>query len=194
MKYFTYKLIAAANGWNGESPRAEKRATILFEQACKDYQRQLTRVRRRISAPAWQFFRYGVMDESLHDATLLSFTIGDDIRGKRPRSYLWHRNSARTRARLEFLNCRGDLKRVFECVDTRRLRTDLLTGELPSKSLGDLYSYELRPIDRQYLALSFLFATGAEIEIEFRKLQFRTQRGPAAGRQAEERTLILPNP
>ena len=177
MKYFTYKLIATANGWDEKGPRAEKKARVRFEQACRDYQRQLLRLRNRVSPPAWRFFRYAIQDESLHDATLIELTIGDDIVGHTPpRDYFWYRNSAKTRARLKFVNFRGNLTRSFECIGVRRFRCDMSVDSPLGRNLGDLYAYELRAMDQNNLGLSFLFASGAEIEIEFQKLNFRSER------------------
>jgi hypothetical protein len=176
LKYFPYKLIADANGWTGKSQRAQNAAHLRFEQNCTNYFRQLSGVRKRVSPSAWRFFRYGIQDESLHDATLISMTGGDDINEKSTRSPSWYRNVARMRVRLVFLSYAGDRTRTFECVGVRRLRCDLSVDGPLERNLGDLYTYELRPADRRHLALSFLFASGGEIDVEFRKLNFRTRR------------------
>jgi hypothetical protein len=93
VKYFPYKLITTANGWTGKSPRAEKMAHLRFERACRDYERQLLRVRNRVTSAAWQFFRHGILDEGLHDATLIDMVIGDDIRADTTRTYPWRPES-----------------------------------------------------------------------------------------------------
>jgi hypothetical protein len=139
VKYFTYKLIAAAAGWTDKGPRAEKQAAARFERAGLEYDRQLARLRRRVSASAWRFFRYGILDESLEDATLIEMTFGDDILGTNTRPYLWYRNRARTRARLVFLNHLGDLRRTFECIGVRRVRLDLSVYHGLERNLGVLY-------------------------------------------------------
>jgi hypothetical protein len=41
------------------------------------------------------------------------------------------------------------------------------------KSIGDLYTYELTEVDAEHLQLGFLFATGAVIECEFKRMRFR---------------------
>ena len=176
MKFFTYDLIATANGWRDVKPHVEKAARLRFQQAARSYHRHLERTRHRLAAPAWRFFRYGADEQGLHDATLLRLALGDDMGGQRIRDRHWYRNVAATTACLEFLNYEGSLARVFECRGVSRVRADLFIDEMPGRNLGDLYAYELRALDRKHLALGCVFASGAEIEVEFRKLVFRTRR------------------
>jgi hypothetical protein len=176
MKFFTYDLIATANGWSDVSPAVEKAARTRFTRALAAYHRSLDRLRPRVSAAAWNFFRHGWAEEGLHDATLLTLAAGDELSAEGLRAPLWYRRIARTAVRLEFQNQDGRIVRAFECRGVRRLRADLFVEHPPGRNLGDLYTYELRTATKDHLALSFLFASGAEIEVEFRRLLFSTRR------------------
>lgn len=59
----------------------------------------------------------------------------------------------------------------------RRVRADLFVEEQSyAKSLGDLFTYELTSPDEESLQLGFLFASGATVIAQFRRLVFRRRR------------------
>ncbi len=59
----------------------------------------------------------------------------------------------------------------------RRVQSDLFIDEEKyAKSIGDLFTYELTAVDKDSLQLGFLFAVGASIVIQFRRLVFRRRR------------------
>ena len=177
MRYFTYDLVAAANDWVRQSRVSHRKAEKRFDSAVKKYQRQLDGLEHRVSRGAWQFFRYGFGSNSLHDARLLALKIGDGVTftpsGRSP--FLLNRQH--TTAVIEFLNYEQDFHYIFDLRGVRSLKGDLFIDKQSfAESLGDLYIYELSDGGNDRLRLGFLFATGATIVVEFKKMVFRRKR------------------
>jgi hypothetical protein len=170
MKYFPYELIARSNGWIEESPQSVRSATARFERAMTAYKRHLDRIRPRMSIAAWHFFRHDNSNESLHDGRLLKLLVGNSphLDGKAPQNV----HLSRTNAILEFWACDETIV-TFECKDIRKMKVDLGTEEPNFRDPGDLYIYEMRAVNHEFLAVGFLFASGSEIEVEFKRLIFR---------------------
>lgn len=173
MRYFTSELVAAANDWVQQSAAEHRKAEAQLAQAIKKYQRQLEPLQSRISKDAWQFFRYGFGSKSLHDARLLSLQVGDGLgytaNGQQP--FLLNRRPASVV--VEFLNYEQNASYIFDLRRVTRLTCDLFVEkEFYSKSIGDLYIYELTAAGDD-LQLGLLFASGASIIVQFGKLVFR---------------------
>jgi hypothetical protein len=174
MKYFPYELIAAANGWRRMTAEERQVAIRRFERAVVAYQRHLDRTRPAVSAAAWNFFRHGNPENTLHDSRLLSMSFG----GTPTRQTGWSGQGRRpfaTQVRLEFLTYAEDRLSLLECRGVRKIENCLFTPT-GHRDLGDLYTYELRSTPNGRLALGFLFVTGATIDLEFDRLLFRMQR------------------
>ena len=176
MRYFTFELIAAANDWVEQSAAATADAEARLAAVTRQYQRQLEPLESRVSREAWKFFRHGFGSESLHDARLLSLRVGDGLgfvaTGKEP----FFLNRRRASVIMEFLTYEQDAHFVFDLRRVSRLSCDLFVEqESYAKSIGDLYTYELTAADDD-LQLGFLFASGATIVAQFRKLVFRKRR------------------
>ncbi|HEX5873883.1 MAG TPA: hypothetical protein VFY60_04485 [Pyrinomonadaceae bacterium] len=176
MRYFTYDVISAANGWGGKSKaeqrKGEARYTLVFEK----YKEQLESLESRISRGAYQFFRYGFGSTGLHDARLLSIRAGDGLNyvpgGEQP--FLLNRQ--RLSVVVEFLNYEQTAHYMFDLRKVSRLTCDLFVEEESyAKSVGDLYTYELNGIGDE-LELGLLFASGATITVQFGTLVFRKKR------------------
>jgi hypothetical protein len=177
MKYFTYELISATNDWIEQSAQDRIDAEGRLDSNIKEYFRELEGLKPRLSRQAWQFFRHGFGQESLHDARLLSLRVGDGLNYTPDGTSPFYLNRQRAAAVVEFLNYEQDFHYVFDLRNVNRVRSELFIDEgLSSKSIGDLYAYELIAIDNGNLQLGFLFATGASIMIQFRKLVFRKNR------------------
>jgi hypothetical protein len=172
MKYFPYQLIAAANDWIDQSSADQAKAEIRFWKAVQKYHRELDRLKPRIGQRAWQFFRHGFGPTGLHDGRLLSMRIGDGldfaVDGTKP----FRLNHQRLAVRLEFLNYEQDLHYVFDLRGVGSIQSDLFLDDC-GKGAGDLYTYEILAIDDDNLQLAFLFASGAAVVVQFRKLVFR---------------------
>src|SRR4051812_34480679 len=129
MKFFTYDLIAAANDWTPQSPRAFKSATQRMERAARSYDRQLKRLRPKISKAAWKFFMHGKQEESLHDAFLLSIELDEGL----PRNRTGLRNAWRqkkhTRAHVEFASYNGDFVCRFDVSNVYRFHSTLFAED-----------------------------------------------------------------
>ena len=79
MRYFTYEVISAANGWGGQRNAELRKAEARYASAFEKYKEHLESLESRISRDAYQFFRYGFGSEGLHDARLLSIRAGDGL-------------------------------------------------------------------------------------------------------------------
>ena len=177
MKYFSYELIAAANGWPGQSESDRVEAEKRFWAQVDAYYRELETLKTRVSRAAWQFFRHGFGRYGLHDARLLSLSVGDGLNfvadGKTP--FLLNRQH--TSARIEFLNFEQDLHYVFALKRVSRVLTELFIDEdQMCECLGDLNTCELTSVNEKCLQLGLIFSTGATITLQFRKLVFRRRR------------------
>ena len=177
MKFFTNHLVAAANNWIEQTDEEHRQAEKLFWATVEDYHRQLEGLKSRVSRPAWDFFRHGFGRYGLHDARLLSFSVGDGLDYVPDGSSPFLLNRQRPSARIEFLNYEQDLHYFFDLRGVRRVQSDLFIDEESyAKSIGDLFTYELTAVDKDSLQLGFLFAVGASIVIQFRRLVFRRRR------------------
>ncbi len=177
MKYFTYELVAAANDWIDQTDKQRKQAEKRFWRVADDYHRELEDVKKRLSKPAWNFFRNGFAETGLHDGRLLSFSVGDGLDYIPDGTSPFRINHQRSLARIEILNYEQLFNHVFELHGLKRASMNLYVEEQTSvRSIGDLFIYELTPANEEYLRMGFLFATGAEIEIDFRRLVYRRHR------------------
>lgn len=177
MKYLTYELLAAANAWIDQTEREERLAQKRFASAVEKYWRDLETLKPRVSAAAWNFFRYGRDEEGLHDARLLSLRVGDGLDYSPDGTSPFRLNRQRPSAIVEFLNYEQSFHYTFDLRGLRRVQTNLFAEErLYPKTLGDLYLCELTAMDEKTLQLGFLFATGATLVIQFRRLVFRRRR------------------
>jgi hypothetical protein len=178
MKYFTFELIAAANDWIDQTEKQQKKAEHLFWRLVENYHLELEKLKPMLSKPAWNFFRHGFAETGLHDGHLLSFLIGDGLDFTPDGLTPFGINRQKAIARVEFLNHSQVFHHVFELRELKRATMNLYRDEDigSGKGIGDLYTYELTAADEEYLRLGFLFATGAEIEIEFRRLVYRRNR------------------
>lgn len=177
MKYFTYDLIAAYNDWIEQTEEESRLAEKKFWATVEDYHRELEGLQSRISKAAWNFFRYGFARYGLHDARLLSLSVGDGLDYVPDGVSPFLLNRQRTSAKIKFLNYEQNLHYLFDLRGVKRLETNLFIEEkLYAKSIGDLFTYELTAVNEDILQLGFLFAYGASINIQFRKLVFRRNR------------------
>ena len=177
MKYFTNKLIVAANGWIEQTEKERLQAEKKFWSVVEDYYRELDGLKTRVSRPAWEFFRHGFGRYGLHDARLISLSVGDGLDYVPDGTSPFRLNRQHTSARIEFLNYEQDLHYSFDLRGVTRVRSDLVIEEHSyAKSIGDLFIYELTSRDEENLQLGFLFASGATIIVRFRRLVFRKRR------------------
>ena len=177
MKYFTYELLEAANDWIKQTRREWHLAQKRFDSAVEKYFRELESLRPRVSGAAWNFFRYGSEEESLHDATLLSLRVGDALEYTPDGATPLRLSRQGPSAVVEFLNYEESFHYRLELRGVRRVQTNLFGEERRySKHFGDLYLCELTATDEKTLQLGLLFASGATIVIQFQRLMFRRRR------------------
>jgi hypothetical protein len=177
MRYFTYELVAAANSWVEQSDSTQIDAEHRYRAVVEAYGLQLDLLEGRLSRSAFQFFRYGFGSKGLHDGRLLSLNIGDGLSYTPNGNSPFLINRQRAAVTIEFLNYEQDLNYVFDLRGISRLSCDLFVGaESYAKSIGDLYTCELTAAGNDKLRLGFLFASGASMVVEFRKMVFRKRR------------------
>jgi hypothetical protein len=176
MKYLTYELIATTNEWTNPTQRELRQAKKRLHSAFEKYRRELETLRPRLSKAAWDFFMHGRDEYGLHDARLLSFRIGDGL-DYGPDGSSPFRLNQHTSAMLEFLNYEQSFLYTFGLRRVSRVQSDLFSyEESVSVDLGDLYLLELTASEGKKLQLGFLFASGASLVIEFRRLVFSRRR------------------
>jgi hypothetical protein len=174
MKYFTDEFYRAAATESEDTDEQKQQALESYRRTVKAYHLELDELKPRLSKPAWNFFRWGAAETGLHDARLLSFNVGDGLDYEPDGTAPFRLTYQRTVARIEFLNYTQKYHYIFDVRGLRRARMDLFVEEnLFLKRIGDLDTYELTGIDDEFLRLCFQFASGAEIEFEFRKLGFK---------------------
>lgn len=177
MKYFTYERIEAANDWIEQSESKHEKAKEDFRKAGKLYFEELESIKQRVSKPAWEFFRYGFAEYGLHDARLLSFNIGDNEVYSAAKSAFERKRG--TSAKIHFLSQTRKYYYTFDLRGVKSSKLDISIDEdLYEKNIGDLFAYELTEFDSEFLQLGFFFASGAEINVIFRKLVFKRQSLP----------------
>jgi hypothetical protein len=177
MKYFTYELIAAANGWDQQGDAARVAADERFWATVEAYFAELESLRPRLSRAAFEFFRHGYGPTGLHDANLLSLAAGDGLNYVADGSTPLYVNRKRAAARVEFLNYEQNLLHNFELRGLRSLRCDLFVEDDEDvRRFGDLYTYELTGDGEGWLRLGFVFASGSTAVFSFRRLVYRRRR------------------
>lgn len=173
MRYFTYELIAAANNWVDQTSKEKQRAEKQFARAVETYYRELEELKPRLSHSAWKFFRHGFAETGLHDARLLSLIAGDGLNYVPDGTSPFRLGHQRTSARVEFLNYEQTFRYTVGLRGLKRAGINLYLENPGERSLGDLFTYELTPANGESLRLGFLFASGADIDLEFRSLAFK---------------------
>lgn len=173
MQYFKYELIAAANDWVDQAPKERQRAEKRFARAVENYCRELEELKPRLSQSAWKFFRHGFAETGLHDGRLLSLLVGDGLNYVPDGASPFRLGHQRTSARVEFLNYEQTFRYTFGLRGLERAGINLYLEEQGQRSLGDIFIYELTRAKGESLRLGFLFASGADIDFEFRSLAFK---------------------
>jgi hypothetical protein len=177
MKYFTKEFIKADNDSSLTKAQSQK-IDKKFNRNCKAYRRQLGRLESRISKQAWNFFYFGFGRWGLHDARLMSFTVGDglDYRpdGKQP----FRINKQKAKVRIKILNHDQNLLCAFNCSGIRKVAFEFPSDDplWNSGQVDDLHSYELTEAGKHFMCLEFLFTSGATILVEFARLKFDRKR------------------
>lgn len=175
MKYFNYNLLCAANGWDDDAD--EELASKEWDAAVAGYLKELDGLKGRVSGPAWEFLRYGREEKGLDDGRLISATVGDGldytVGGDQP----FRLNKQKLSARIEFINYEQNRFYTFYLKGVESYKSELFSEERRyAKGVGDLYLLELSAVDDKLLQLGFLFASGATIVAQFRRLVFRRKR------------------
>ncbi len=150
-----------------------------WEARFADYWRHVDEIKPRLPKLAYQLFRYGFAETGLHDAKLLSFTIGDGLDFVPDGTVRFTRKCADLVARLRLLGQSGEYHHLFEMRGEIATSMDL-TGDnwdgQPGDELADLNYYEIVALDDRYLQLGLWFSNDSTLIIRFRKLRYRYRR------------------
>ncbi len=168
MRYFKNELWAELN-----SVVTAKRSHAQWGRNLKRYVAQLEMLKPRLSKSALRFFT----KVSLHDATLIAFTVGDRV-GRYPKDYnSFIKNQLRTSVQIEALNYEQDKIYSLKYTGIRRV-----VFEHPSSSplfydrggpIVDWGYDELTSAGKTYLRHEILFSSGATISIEFKHFSYK---------------------
>jgi hypothetical protein len=178
MRYFTPELVAKANNWVEQSEAEWRSAQTQFWATADRYIWQLDGLKSRISRPAWKFFRYGYAETGLHDATLLTLSVGDapgGAPGNLPSlSPMWRKAAAR----VELLNYEKSLHYTFGMRGLKHFSADMFPfpDQWNRGIIDDLNTYELTGAETGELEFGLLFVSGATAVFRFERLLFRRQR------------------
>ena len=174
MKYFKKEANSDRKG-SVSLNNAHRKA---FARNFRAYQKQLVRLQGRISRQAWNFFALGFGGWSLHDATLLSFTVGDGLDYQFKEAEHFDVNKRREKVRIQFLNRQKTMLYSFICTDIRKVvfNYPVQDRRWDWRRVDDLDTYELTAAGKYHLSLEFQFSSDAVLQIEFRQLKFLRQR------------------
>ena len=152
----------------------------------KTYRRELLKLKPRLSAAAWKYFYEGFGETGIHDARLVSLTLGDGLN----RLPVWWRTNP-LQIRADFINQNQKYRFTFKYQNVQKfsIEFDANVGEVlfeipslrkvvsrGSRQLGDVIGDELTAADAKYLRHEFIFATGGRIMIEAAKILFARTR------------------
>ena len=177
MRYFAEESPKARKG-RSLSKAQQQAINRNFSRRWRAYRKQLERIQGRMSQQAWNFFYLGFGRWGLHDAHLLSFTVGDRLDystdGRTPFTY----NTEKAKVRIVILNRHQNLLCSFHLTDIHRVIFDHPAQDprWNSNRIDLLETYELTSVNKRYLRLEFLFASGATILVEFARMKFKRQR------------------
>jgi hypothetical protein len=168
MKYFKKELWAGVN-----NEATYKKSYAQWERNLKKYVEQLEKLKSRLSKNASRFFA----EESLHDATLIGFTVGDRV-GRYPKDYSsFIKNRLRTTVLIEALTYSQDKIYTLKYTGIRKVSFDFPSSSPLFHDRGgpiDDWGYdELTAAGKEYLRHEILFSSGATILIEFKHFSYR---------------------
>jgi hypothetical protein len=166
------------NAWNAE-PRDGERIERANQEASKlkaAYLRQLTDLSERISKET--FSRFSDPRQPLFDADLFKFSVGDALGYSEPRQRRMRLSTA-----VEATFCSFDGKTLHDLTYSgiAAVRVDVPNGRWFSWPTGrnrmdSLLADELTSLDPQLMKHAFLFASGATISIECKRINWKTRR------------------
>lgn len=166
------------NAWNTEPPDG-KRIERANQEAAKlkaAYLRQLTDLSERISKDT--FSRFSDPRQLLFDADLFKFSVGDALAYSEARK---RRRRLSTTVEATFCSFDGKTLHDLAYSGIATIKVDVPNARWFSWSIGrnrmdSLLADELTSLDTELMKHAFLFASGATISIEFKKVSWKTRR------------------
>lgn len=172
MKYFTKELWANAQSANDKNSNG-------WEIAHQEYASQLDRLKDRISADSFNFFKAA----DIHDGELMSVVVIDGSRPAplgEPKSRWRRSNEFPVTVKLTILDAYD--RDLWE-IEYRQVRRHLLDYPTSAplfyrdgEGFGDLGYHELTDAGDDFLSHELLFATGSRILIEAKQITVRKQK------------------
>jgi hypothetical protein len=149
-----------------------------FERTCRAYHKQLDKLEGRVWRQAWNFFALGFGGWGLHDARLLSFSVGDGLDHPAEDRRPFDVNRQKATVRILIINRKQTLLYSFICTDVRKtvFKYPVQSSKWKTRQIEMLETYELTSVNKDYLSLEFMFSSNATLLVEFGRLKFKRQR------------------
>lgn len=159
-------------GWNSRDDKISKWAEESSRQNLEKYSEQLAALRTRLSKRNFTFFK-----ESLHDARLIAFSVGDglhlDFESKQSVSI---NDFYKTSVSIKVLNAEFDAFYNLKYDKVTKAVFDFPSDSpLWGKNVDDWGYDELSEVNEITLRHEVLFSSGTTILIEFEKFSFMKQ-------------------
>jgi hypothetical protein len=179
MKYFSQE-DSTGREYSSLSAAQRKALDRKFSRNFEAYHKQLDKLRGRISRQAWRFFALGFGDLGLHDARLLSLSVGDNLNFVVGRNQASKARNERAKVRILILNHKQTHLYSFVCTEIRKFLFNypVQNTRWNSYQIELLETYELTSVNERYLSLELLFSSNATLLVEFGQLRFKRQRLP----------------
>ncbi len=160
-------------GWNSDDEEEYKWATEDSDKKLKEYAKHLEKLKPKLSKRNFEFFQKG-----LHDAQLISFTVGDGLHLDLENNEKINVNSFdRTLVEMKLIS------KWFDAIyDLKYKKVSKAVFDFPSEKplfwgiggdIGDWGHDELTQIDEKIFRHEILFSSGTMILVEFEKFVYR---------------------
>jgi hypothetical protein len=179
MKYFPQEE-SSGDKYASLTNAQRKAIDRQFSRNLKAYHKQLDKLKGRISRQAWRFFALGFGDLGLHDARLLTLSVGDNLNFAVDRNQGSKARKQKTEVRILILNRKQTHLYSFVCTEIRKFLFNYPAQDprWNSDQIELLETYELTSVNKRYLSLELLFSSNATLLVEFGQLKFKRQRLP----------------
>ena len=173
MRYFTREL------WLGlQKPEERTQSIESFNRAINEYVAQLNQLESRLKPEAYKFFS----DADVHDGELLDLVIEDGSRpgplSEPPRPWKTAKGYP-VAVRLSVLDAYGRFVWTLRYKTVRRILVDFPSDKplfyRDGAGFGDWGHHELTDCGEGFLRHEVLFASGAELLLEFKEVSIECQ-------------------
>jgi hypothetical protein len=157
----------------------EDEDTGKWQSAWRRYEAELQKLLPGLTKDVRRFLEH----EWLHDGTLISLSAGDAINRGAAELHLLNRNRRKLTVAMLVLTFEQDFLYTLTFREVRHLRVEYPTmdpREYEPMAFGDWLYSELTRASRGFLSFCIVFASGAEISLQFQGLRVAKVRVPHA--------------